>query len=320
LIRYYVISATLQRGSDAILDYDHGGRWKSTVRNGSSPTERISGEREVPVVAESTLRAAENLAKYAKREAPVRYGFISRERADDMAPPMIRLLRGDKGGAGGDVRLRLQLSILWAVRDDPTLSFPARSWASLLGLPEPETKGARRVKTALRWMDAAKLIRLESAPGRDAVVHVLEDTGSGDRYQMPGAVYAKLKSNASLANPHRYIRLPKQLWTNGWLSVLSGPAIVMFLVLWLESGRAVHEQAPWVWVSPSMAEKRYALSEETRLKGARELTRLGLVQTSTRAVPAEAFEYRRGRNSHMIDTVTLLNARPRSLRIQGLLQ
>jgi len=277
----------------------------------SSSTAANRSKKPVPVPTPAALQAAANLAKFAKKEAPVRYGFISRERADLPAPPLMRLLRGERGGSGGSVRIGLLLSMLWFVHDDPTIVFPARAWASLLGLEGPEVQGARRIKTALRWLDNNGFIQLETGPGRDAVVHLLEDTGSGRRYELPGATYRRLKGNAAAAAPHRYIRLPRELWTHGWLSVMSGPAITMLLILWLESGReVVSERPPWVWLSPKMAEERYALSEETRLKGARELTNLGLINTARRAVSPESFEFRRGRNVHQIDREALMTGPP----------
>jgi hypothetical protein len=271
-------------------------------------------KRPLPTPAATALEAAESLAKYAKKEAPVRYGFISRERGDLPKPPLARLLRGERGGSGGNVRLGLMLSMLWYVHDDPTLVFPARAWAALLGLDGPEVQGARRIKTALRWLESNGLIRLETAPGHDTVIHLLEETGSGRRYELPGATYARLQSNAAAAAPHRYIRLPRELWTHGWLSVMSGPAIAMMLILWAESGRDVaSEQPPLVWLSPKMAEERYAVSEDTRLKGARELTRLGLIRTSRRAVTPESFEFRRGRNVHQVNLATLTAGPPGTL-------
>jgi hypothetical protein len=128
---------------------------------------------------------------------------------------------------------------------------------------------------------------------------------------LPGAIYSRLKSNAAAAAPHRYIKLPRELWTNGWLSVMSGPAITMMLIIWLESGPGVFEEdPPWVWLSPKMAEERYALSEDTRLKGTQELTRLGMIKTGTRAVPMEAFEFRRGRNTHQVNRHAIVNGPP----------
>ncbi|MFI9452589.1 hypothetical protein [Amycolatopsis sp. NPDC052450] len=263
----------------------------------------------------SQLEIAFRFSRQAKRNAPVRYGFIQRATASEPAPPAIAVLRGATGSravAGGDIRLRLLLSLLWAVHDDPTLTYPYRAWAALLGLEDPEAAGARRIRTALRSLARLDLLQLDSAPGRDAAVHLLEDTRSGDRYELPGAAYTRLKSKPAKAAPHRYIQLPGQLWTNGWIKELtSGPALVMLLVLWLESGREVKSsQPPWVWLSPSMAEQRYGLSEDTRLKGARELAKLGLVKISTRHVPGDAFEFRRGRHSYQIQRTRIMTVRP----------
>jgi hypothetical protein len=265
-------------------------------------------------VPTAALVAAGQLARRAKREAPVRYSFIARAHTTDDLPPLIRLLRGGadrRGSAGGDVRIGLYLTLLWVVRDDPTLPYPARAWAAVLGLTDPANAGARRVKNALRWLDANRFLDLSSARGHDAVIHMLEDSGRGLRYELPGSTYARLQRNAKAAAPHRYIRLPQQLWTNGWITRLSGPALTMLLVLWLESGKEVKSEDPrWVWLSPKMAEERYGLSEDVRLKGARELTQLGIVRTNTRAVPTDAFEFRRGRNSHQVQRHVIHHQRP----------
>lgn len=60
----------------------------------------------------------------------------------------------------------------------------------------------------------------------------------------------------------------------------------------------------------SLGRLRYALSEETRLKGAQELTKIGLINLGRRAVPMDAFEYRRGRNTHQIQRQTLIELQP----------
>lgn len=117
--------------------------------------------------ASDPVETAKKFARRAKRTAPVRYGFVQRAKPADPPPPAIALLRGATGGrgiTGGDVRLRLLLSLLWAARDDPTLTYPHRSWAELLGLAEPDTAGARRIRNALGWLDHHGLIQLESSP------------------------------------------------------------------------------------------------------------------------------------------------------------
>lgn len=261
------------------------------------------------------LGVARWLARQAKPTAPVRYGFLEREKPSDPVPPAVALLRGATGGRavpGGDVRLRLMLSLLWAARDDPTLTYPLRAWAALLGLDDPDNAGARRIRNALGWLEKHNLIQLESSPGRNVVVHLLNDAGTGEPYELPGAAYTRLRPKPAQAARHRYIQVPSQLWTNGWITALDhGPALVMLLVLWLETGKAIKETPPpWVWLSPAMAEKRYGLSEDTRLKGARELTALGLIKTSTRHVPSDAFEFRRGRNSYQVQRSAVTSLRP----------
>lgn len=51
----------------------------------------------------------------------------------------------------------------------------------------------------------------------------------------------------------RYFQIPSQLWTNRWIAALDhGPAVVMLLVLWLESSKTIKETpTPWVWPNSS---------------------------------------------------------------------
>lgn len=247
----------------------------------------------------AALAAAEAAGRRAKKEAPIRYSFLAREEAGQPIPPMTRILRGGRGGRGGDVRLRLYVSLLWMARDDATFSYPARAWATLLGLPDPETKGERRIKDALNWLDDHDYLRLEAVKGRDSVIHLLDDGGSGKPYELPGKAYQRLRADREAAAPHRYVRIPRDLWTQGWMSLLSGPGLAMLLVLFYEN--RLNDNTEWVWFSPSMADLRYGLSEDTRTKGMRELVAAGLVQTRRRSVSTDIFDYRRVRKVHMLN-------------------
>lgn len=281
--------------------------------SGSVFDEAVQGPAFDPLPAPSVevLSTAEVAARRAKKEAPVRFGFIGREHSDEPDPPLARILRGERGGRGGDVRLRLMLSLLWFVRDVPQLSFPARAWAELLGLPDPVSRGARRIKDALRWLDRHDFLRLETSPGRDSVIHLLEETGSKRPYELPGATYSRLKKDRVASAPHRYIRLPRELWTNGWISRLSGPAIAMLLVLWREAGTEADQDVhPQVWLSPSLADQRYALSEDTRYKGVRELQRAHLVEIFRKPISPDTFDYRRVRNVYKFDRSWLVEHKP----------
>lgn len=261
----------------------------------------------------TAMHAAESAGRRAKKDAPVRHRFFQRDQVGEPDPPLARVLRGARGGRGGDVRLRLYLSMLWLVRDDSTLSYPARSWAALLGLDEPETKGARRIKDALVWLSENRFVDMRRLAGHDSQIQLLDDAGSGQRYELPGAAYNRLRAQSAeaKAKAHLYTRMPAALWTNGWLSLLSGSAIGMLLILMYESQRA---QMPTVWISPSLADLRYGLSEDTRSKGVLQLEQAGLVHTHRRAVAPDAFDYRKFRNVYELRTEVLMQG-PASLHL-----
>lgn len=93
--------------------------------------------------------------------------------------------------------------------------------------------------------------------------------------------------------------------------------LVMLLVLFVESSKEITSPEPrWIWLSPTMSEQRYALSEETRLRGGKELAQLGLIKLSKQQPPTQVFEFRRGRNSHQLQTAGLAQPPPRRARLR----
>ncbi|MFJ9473085.1 hypothetical protein [Streptomyces caniferus] len=246
----------------------------------------------------NALKAAEGAGRYGRKKAQLRYSFVERATPDDPPPPLAQMLRG---GRGGHVRLKLYLSYLWMQRDDVAqgLTFTARAWATLLDLPDPPKAGARRISDAQSWLTEHRFITVESQPGRPNQVVVLNETGSGEPYIAPGAAAKKeAATNLSGAVLHRYVQIPKTFWLNGHLTLLSGAGLAMFLVLLCERGPADDDTA--LWFSPKQAQNRYALSEDTRGKGLRELANAGLVTTKRRAINPTDFEVVHMRNVHYL--------------------
>ncbi|MEV8562555.1 hypothetical protein AB0478_40210 [Streptomyces sp. NPDC051917] len=87
---------------------------------------------------------------------------------------------------------------------------------------------------------------------------------------------------------HRYIQIPQTFWTRGHIAVLSGAAVAMFLALLCENG-GLGQDVP-LRFSPRDAEGRFALSEDTRSKGLRELGNAGLITTRRRPVNESDFQ------------------------------
>lgn len=252
-----------------------------------------------PVTA---VEAASHLTKrVGDRKAQVRRRFVERIDNAPAAPPLARMLRG---GRGGQVRLKLYLTMLWIGANPPhDVTYPARAYAELLGLREAETAGARRILDAIAWLEQNGFVTVESRPGHPSRVTLLSELGDGSPYSVPGAEFSKLrgKKDASddLVARHRYVQLPPDLWTSGWLSVLSGPGLAMLLVLVTElGGRAADRE---VWFSPGMAKRRFDLSEETRTAGIRELAGAGLVKIMRRDTNPDPFAVRRLRNVYRLD-------------------
>jgi hypothetical protein len=234
--------------------------------------------------------------------AAVRWRFIARPDSSEPSPPLARILRGG-GGRGGATRLKVYLSLLWLARnrtlERPVFSYPAKHFAALIGLPQPDGAGARRVQEALRWLEKAGFVALDRRPGDVTHVHLLDDAGSGEPYRPAGPLVTRAsKRSQSEREQHFYVQLDARFWTEGWVAELSGAAIAMYLAcLYEQRGRDSE-----IWVSPRMGRERYDLSDETRNKGLRELTDQGLLDLARRPVPAASlFDERfRARNIYVM--------------------
>jgi hypothetical protein len=207
-----------------------------------------------------------------------------------------------RGGRGGHVRLKLYLSYLWLQKEDSARELAIRhsAWATLFDLPDPEKSGARRISDAHAWLEEHRFIDVVRT-GRLNVVTVLDENGRGEPWIAPGAAAKKEKEENRLglgAVTHRYLQIPKAFWTRGHIAVLSGAGVAMFLALLSEAGGL----DGGLWFSPRAAEARFALSEDTRSKGLRELADAGLINTKRRPVNETDFmaEAQHMRNVHVL--------------------
>lgn len=239
-----------------------------------------------------------------RTSAPVRVAFvgvIEDDRPAGTVPPLAQLLRG---GRGGEVRLKLELSFLWFAANPPhDLTYPARMWATLLGLEDPEGRGTRRVRQAVLALHKLGLITLDPRPGQPNRLVLLNEGRPGTAYELPGSAYNRARASGQEWR-HRYVQLPDTLWINGWLATLSGAAVAMLLVLYVELGRRDPDTTD-LWFSPSQALKLYGLSEDTRSKGLRELRAAGLITARKRSASRDVLDFRRLRNTYRINTAQL---------------
>lgn len=225
------------------------------------------------------------VARSKRRVVPFAIDFVRRP-ADDASlppPPLAVMLRG---GRGGEVRLKLYISMqLIAVRSPFNVTRKAASWAALLSLPDPNVKGARRVNDAVAWLENNRLIRTERRPGGPSEVFLLSQLATGSPYSRPGP-------------GGRYINLPVAFFENGWIVTLSAPAIAMWLITKeMQGGKKSPDE---VWVPPALARERYDLSDDTRTKGYHELRQHHLL-TVGRTRQGDEWTWDRLRNTYWLD-------------------
>ncbi|WP_166381355.1 hypothetical protein [Catellatospora methionotrophica] len=199
------------------------------------------------------------------------------------------------------------MSYLWLGAAPPhSLAYPARAWAELLDLEDPSNSGARRVADAVRWLEKNGFIEVENRAGTPNVVHLLSDDGRGKPYELPGAAYNRLSQKGSpAARRHRYIQLPPELWTSGWMAVLSASALAMLIILYTHTGTKDPEGEE-LWIAPDYATQTYVLAEETRTRGLRELQLAGIITVRRRELVAnDSFDFRRFRNVYRLQPSAL---------------
>jgi hypothetical protein len=262
------------------------------------PATRVRIPRQQP--PELALRRAKAVAQRVyKRPTQVRRAFIERRGRPD-SPPLAKMLRG---GRGGMVRLKLYLAILWiASGGDHTVTFPARAWAQLLGLDDPQTNGARRVTDAIAWLEDHQLVRATRQRGRPPELVPLDEGGTGKAYRVPSRTWQEDAEQENRA-ANIYVQLPVEFWTSGWAAVLSAPAIAMLLVLLAERGPK--DPKKFFWFTPDQADQRYDLSEDTRTRGITELEQAGIITIKRKPVNQE-MGWSRVRNHYRLNLERLI--------------
>ncbi|MBB3089899.1 hypothetical protein [Nocardioides albus] len=190
------------------------------------------------------------------------------------------------------MRLKLYLSMCLVATKAPyriEQPIPARVWASMLALPDPELNGARRVSDALTWLHKKDYVRLVRSGGAPPEVRLRSASGNGAKFVRP------------LTN---YVQVPLGLWKNQWIARLSGRSLAVLLALLdLQGGK--DPASP-----PSMntqQRNRYGFSQDTWTRGERELKNLDLL-TVRRSPQGAEFDWRRMRNTYWVD-VEALNSR-----------
>ncbi|MGB3353310.1 MAG: hypothetical protein WBB00_11100 [Mycobacterium sp.] len=237
----------------------------------------------LPDTSSSALAVTRELIDTSARrvDPPVRKSFVRPMTNPAAVAPLARVY---SGGRSGVVAVKLYLALLWRCSAPPfETDKPARAWAAMLDLEDPEGKGARRIKQAMKALAEEKLIKITDQPGFPNLITLRDESGSGKLYELPSTAYTfavKNKAKPDTLNSNMYFKVPQQLWRDGYIQCLSGPALVMLLILLAEKGG----EGERVWFSTSEFPARYNISHKTRAAGTKELQAYGLLSVEAEAL------------------------------------
>jgi hypothetical protein len=74
----------------------------------------------------------------------------------------------------------------------------SRSSIAPLGLPDPEGRGDRRIRDAIRALEDARLLTANRAPGQPIQLSLRRDDGTGEPYTHPGEAARAAKEAGAL--------------------------------------------------------------------------------------------------------------------------
>jgi hypothetical protein len=247
---------------------------------------KITDTKAPDLSVDAKLALREFTARLSKRSkgALVRCSFVRSD--DEKTTPPLATLASSKG-RGSEVAIKLYLGLLWLSSRPPYDSnFPARSWAALLNLEDPEVKGTRRVSAALKKLQDLNLIRIEQRSGKPNHTVILKEDGSGKPYKIP--------SGKTASRDDYYFNVPVKLWTEGHIQKLSAAALVMLLIVMEEYQRSNYKPQ---WWSMKVFNGRFRISKDVRAKGTKELIEHNLISVSRSGIPTVKDSYLSQRRS-----------------------
>ena len=235
--------------------------------------------------SEATLR---RLLDRAKRQSGIQLPRTFVRGTGGRSAPLAKMVRG---GRGGEVRLKLFLSVVLLAGGthvhkkhgaNAVANVSSSAWARALALPEPDSKGARRVADAQTWLSEAKLLAVRRQPGTEPFVQLLSADGGGRKWSRP---------------TQPYVTVPIGLWSNHWMWFLDASELaVLIALLDFQGGRPGED----LWMEP---EERmdYGLSPETWRTATMGLADKGLVDSSYGPAPSRDFETARRRRTYRVE-------------------
>lgn len=212
------------------------------------------------MVSADAVAAMQNAVARSKRAATVQFPVEFVRSSGDEPPTLAQLMAG---GQGGVVRLKLYLTLAMQATRPPRNVAPRTSagYARLLDLPE--ASGSRRINQALKWLSSHNLVVRTDRPGKPAQITLLQPDGSGEEWTTTGG--------------SRWVTLPIQIWSKGWIFELSGRALAVYVALRELLGGSKHPDGQFM---DGYRKRQYGMSDDTWTRATKELEALGLLTIS----------------------------------------
>jgi hypothetical protein len=234
-------------------------------------------------IPSDALAKLQDMASKSKRERFVGFPATYVRRGDDTDPCSARLLRGSY------LRLQVHMTLVMQATRPPH-RLPRRPPGMLTtALALPSSTGPRRINNAMRTLENEKLIQHETGLRGKREVQLLNADGSGRPWEARGI---------------RWIRVPLSFWSNGWVLILSGPAVAVMLATLERNGGSKHPDGEWIGGHRKL---QYGLSTDTWTRGTQELKQKGLLRT-TRVIDGDDDWYVRNRTRYLPQLAELDNS------------
>lgn len=171
----------------------------------------------------------------------------------------------------GEAVMKVYLTLVLLTRKPPHDLFrtlPDHFWAEMLGYEELDSAdpvpgaGTKRIKRAMSLLQRS---------GPDEETHWIERT------RVPGRGYKHAVTHLPPTEPP-YITIPLELWSHGWITILSARGLFVYLVLRLILKGANDDVGAHVSATDR---KDHAIKDDTWQRGLKELETLGLARSET---------------------------------------
>ena len=269
-----------------------------------SRSRRFEPEIDEHLIDRAIERGHELDQRVNSRRLQLRKTFVRRRGPTEPEPPAVRLNRASA------TYLKLMMTVIWAsagkgidprdlprtprlvraleerhrqeaakwppamrrlLPSDPhTTAFPLVDYAVTLGLDKAKAAGSAAIRRGIQHLESDQLIRADRRRGVVPTLQLLREDGTGTPYSLP----TDKRIDAGGMAEGRYITLPPTLWSNGWMAALSGRALLVLMALIVQNDI---DSEPAIFISPSIREGLYGITEDTFSRGAFELEFWGLV-------------------------------------------